>query len=365
VSTPGSVRASGPPRTPGAFCGSAEWPLIAELVDGSEVAACYLVREKKLLETKAGKKYLKLTLADRTGQIPAMVWDDAERWDARCPPDAVVGVRARVGLYQDQLQLVVTAVEPLDPATEDFERLLPASPRARSAMERELDALVASVEDPALRALLRRCTGRGHELGRLYRSHPAAMRNHHAYLGGLLEHSLSVAGACDRLVAHYATQGLPLDRDLLMTAALLHDIGKISELMALPASGYTDAGRLLGHIVIGVQLVSDEGSRVEDLSPERLLHLQHLILSHQGKPEWDSPRVPQTVEALVLHYADDLDAKLNQVRSLLERVPAGEWSQYDRGLERSFFRPPAPPGAGGEPGGPDEALELPMDLFRA
>jgi 3'-5' exoribonuclease len=351
---------------PRSFCGERyPWPLVVDLSDGLELVACYFVREKRRLETRHNKPYLKLVLGDRSGEIVAHVWDDADHWDPLCPAECVVGVRGRVALYQDRLQIKVDSLQPLHAEDEDLERLLPASTRDRAAMERELDALIASVGDSALRALLRRCVGKGSELGCGFRVHPAAKRNHHAYLCGLMEHSLSVAIACDRLAEHYTAQGFQVDRDLLVTGALLHDIGKLRELKALPANGYTTEGQLLGHIVLGIQMVAREAENVRDLPEDRLMLLEHLIASHQGKPEWDSPKVPQLVEALILHYADDLDAKLNQARSLLDGVAPGEWSAYDRSLERSLFLPPPLPGGEVEAVPPEEAVEMLIDLFRA
>ncbi len=347
-----------------AFCGG-PWPLIDRLAEGDDVTAAYVVHESRLGETKARKPYLRLLLGDRTGTIQAVVWDDADRLGSACAVESVVGVRARVGRYQEQLQLTVQSVEPLRAAPGDLEYLFPASPRPREAMEKELEALVASVADPALRDLLRRCVGKGTALGRAYRVHPAAMRKHHAYLCGLLEHSLSVATVADRLAAHYQAAGVRLDRDLLVAGALLHDIGKTRELKGFPSIGYTTEGQLLGHIVIGIQIVEREAAAVPELPAERLLLLQHLVASHQGRPEWDSPKVPQLLEALILHYSDDLDAKLNQAGTLLSGVESGGWSSYDRSLARSFFQPPtlaAAPEVEAVPA--EEAVEMLMDLFR-
>src|SRR5690606_21231966 len=176
------------------------------------------------------------------GTIDAFVWDEVDRWEPVCVADAVVGVRGRVGLFQDRLQLKVHTVDALAPEPADFELLLPVSPRPRAEMEKQLDALIGSVHDAGLHRLLRQCLGRGTELGRAYRSHPAAKRNHHAYVNGLLEHSLSVATISEALSTHYRTQGFDLDRDLLISGALLHDIGKVRELQAPPASGYTTEG---------------------------------------------------------------------------------------------------------------------------
>ena len=357
-----AVSAWSDPRT---FCGGFPWPLIGDLADGAEVTACYLVHESRRLEARNAKPYLRLLLGDRSGTIQAMVWEEVDRWEPLCPAESVVGVRGRVGSYDGRLQLTVSLVEPLRADPADLEHLLPASPRPRERMEAELEALVASVTDRGLRRLLQRCLGRGTELGRAFRAHPAAKRNHHAYLGGLLEHSVSVASTCAGLAQHYQAQGHRVDRDLLVAGALLHDLGKVRELKGRPGAGYTDEGQLLGHIVIGIQLVGREGERIADLPAERLLLLQHLIASHQGKPEWESPKSPQIVEGLLLHHADDLDAKVNQVTTLLAGVPSGEWSGYDRSLARAFFQPPEIASTDEvEPVSPDDAVELFIDLFR-
>lgn len=349
-------------RDPRAFCGRVPWTTIDELADGDDVVACYVVHECRKLQTKANQPYLRLVLGDRTGSIEAVAWDDAERWEALCAPKAVVGVRGKVSLYQERPQLRIASVEALRTGPSDLEHLLPASKRDRTLMERELDAHIASTKDAGLRALLRRCLGRESATGQAFREHPAASRNHHAYLSGLLEHTLSVAGICERLVEHYREQGVRLDRDLLIAGALLHDIGKIEELEAPPAPSYTTAGRLLGHIVLGIALVGREGAQVAALPPERLLLVQHLIASHQGRPEWDSPRVPQMFEALVLHYADDLDAKMNQAGATLAGVEPGDWSEYDRSLARAFYQPPrAGEGGSGRAGDPGDSV---IDLFR-
>ena len=267
-------------------------------------------------------------------------------------------MHGRISSFQDRLQLRIISVEILAPEISDLEYLLPASPRSREHMEKELLALISSVRDEPFRRLLRRCLGANTDLGNAFRTHPAAKKNHHAYLSGLLEHTLSVTHLCDRLVEHYGGQGVQLDRDLLITGALLHDLGKVQELKGFPAPGYTTAGQLLGHIVIGMNLVSEEAGQVPELSDDRLTLLLHLVASHQGKPEWDSPKVPQLREALMLHYADDLDAKMNQVGTLLDGVSPGEWSGYDRSLGRSFFRSePVPPA--------EKLADVAIDLFRS
>ncbi len=357
-------RAAAVRMDPRAFCGSAfPWPLVRDLADGREVTACYLVHDKQRKETKAAKPYLHLVLGDRTGTIEAKVWDDADRLDRAFDADDVVGIRGRISTYNDKLQLTVIWAERLEMADDDLEFFIPCSPRDRGEMARELDLLVNSVGDAALRTLLTRCVGKGTALGKQFRIHPAAKKNHHAYLGGLLEHSLSVAKACDRLCAHYGAQGARLDRDLLVTAALLHDIGKVRELAARRTFSYTDEGQLLGHILIGLQIVTREAEPI--LRPDKLLHLQHLIASHQGRLEWASPKEPQTLEALILHAADELDAKLNPAIALLSGVDGGGWSAYDRNMGRSLFQPPAFPEVSNvEPVAAAEVVEVVLDMFR-
>ena len=358
--------APAPARDPRAFCGAAfPWPLVKELADGRDVTACYLVHEKQRKETRSAKPYLHLILGDRTGTIEAKVWDDAERLDRLFAAEDVVGVRGRTSVYNGTIELTVTSVETLAVGDDDLEFFVPVSPRDREAMGRELDLLVQSVGDAPLRLLLERCVGRKTAVGRQFRRHPAAKKNHHAYIGGLMEHSISVAKAADRLCAHYQAQGARLDRDLLVAGALLHDVGKVRELSAARAIGYTDEGHLLGHILLGLQMVTREAESIPGFRPEALLHLQHLIASHQGRHEWASPKVPQTLEALILHYADDLDSKMNPAMALLSEVGDGEWSGYDRHLERSLFQPPAfPDAAGVEPVPAGEVVEVLIDMFR-
>lgn len=344
-----------------AFCEGVAWPLISELSEGDEVTACYLVLQAKRQRTRNDQPYLRLLLGDRSGTIDAMIWDDVDEHEHYCVATAVVGIRGTYSTYNERPQLRINTIQPLRTRPAEMERLLAASHRDPELMERELEAHIASVRDRPTRTLLRRCLGRDTASGKAFRAHPAATRNHHAYLYGLLEHTLSVASLCDRLSEHYRELGIPLDRDLLMTGALLHDIGKTIELEPSPTAAYTTPGRLLGHIVLGMQLVEREAERVEGLGEERRMLIQHLIASHQGKPEWDSPRVPQVLEAVVLHYADDLDAKINQAQTSIQDVEAGDWSDYQRGLGRSFYRPASGSGGSGAENG--DVADSVIDLF--
>jgi 3'-5' exoribonuclease len=310
------------------------WPAAATLHGGAAVNACYALVNVTTLRTRQEKPYLRLQLVDRFGPIEGRVWDGADEIAARLRPGVYVGVRGRLEIFNGERQLKVDEIGQIRVPLEDLELFLPRSRRAAAAMDDELRRTIESVRDAPLRALLERLLAAESDIGQGFRLAPAAKYNHHAYLGGLLEHSLSVAALCDKLAAHY---GDDVDRDLLVTAALLHDIGKISEIGAQAGFPYTDEGKLLGHILLGLQMVHAAGTAVPELRPERLLLVEHLVASHQGRYEWQSPREPRILEGLILHYADDLDAKVAQVAALLERTDAG-WTAYDRSFQREFLR---------------------------
>jgi 3'-5' exoribonuclease len=318
------------------------WPPTLAQADGDAVTACFSVLQVSTGRTRGDAPFLRLQLGDCYGTLDARMWENVDAVAAHCRPGAYVGVRGQLETYQDQRQLRIDELVPVRVELDDLVLFLPRSARAAAAMDAELAAFIDSVRDEALRRLLLVLLDAATETGHAFRLAPAAKLNHHAYLGGLIEHTLSVTTVCDRLADHY---GAVLDRDLLIAAALLHDIGKVREIGARAGFPYTDEGKLLGHLVIGMQMVADAARAVPALPESRLLLLQHLIASHQGRFEWHSPREPRTLEAIVLHYADDLDAKLNQAAALLDAVGGTGWSAYDRGFGRDFLKhlpPPAP-----------------------
>lgn len=337
------------------------WPPVDQLPENTRVSACFCVASKQLLRTKADKPYLRLHLCDRSGAIEGRIWDGAERIDAEVAAGAFIGVRGRVELYNGQRQFKVEEVAVLEVDNGDLDLFLPRSGRPFAVMEAELDVLIASILDEPLRLVVGRLLGEDSETGKTFRRAPAAKRNHHAYVGGLLEHSLSVAQGCDRMARHY---GHAIDRDLLVAGALLHDIGKIREIGFSGGFPYTDQGKLLGHILLGLEMVRDAARSVPELAEERLLLLLHLVASHQGRHEWQSPKIPMILEALILHYVDDLDAKMHQAQAMVAAVELG-WTPYDGSFGREFFRhrldpaegdaradagEPPPPPVGGEDG---------------
>ncbi len=323
-------------RGPREWVGAAPfpWPPVEELPGGAPVVACYCVASIQKDQTRAGKPYYRLQLSDRHGTIEARVWDPVAEIMAQVRQGGFVGVRGRLEVFNGARQVKVSEIAPVAVGVDDLELFLPRSPRDPQEMEAELQGLLASVCDAGLRALLARLLDPGSETGRVFRRAPAAKLNHHAYLAGLFEHTLSITRACALMAEHY---GPEIDRDLLIAGALLHDLGKIREIGTDAGFPYTDEGKLLGHILLGLQMVADTARAVPELSEQRLLLLQHLIASHQGRYEWQSPREPRILEALVLHYCDDLDAKMNQAAALLRTVEGG-WTAHDRGLGRELFR---------------------------
>jgi 3'-5' exoribonuclease len=310
------------------------WPPALAHADLDDVVACYSIQSVHVGRTRSDAPFLKLQLTDCYGRVEARMWDGVDAVLDLLRPGMYVGVRGRIERYQEERQLRIEEIAPLRVDLDDLVLFLPRSARGAEHMDAELGAAIASVEDDGLRALLHSLLGAGTDTGHAFRLAPAAKQNHHAYLGGLLEHTLSVVRVCDLLAGHY---GAAIDRDLLITGALLHDLGKVREIGARAGFPYTDEGKLLGHILIGLQMVSDAAATLPSLHSSRRLLLQHLIASHQGRYEWQSPREPRTIEALVLHYADDLDAKLNQAGALLDAVPFG-WTAYDRSFARDFLK---------------------------
>jgi 3'-5' exoribonuclease len=272
---------------------------------------------------------LHLVLADARERIEARL-DDAGLADW-VRPGIYVGVRGNVDAGRGLV--VLHDIAPVRVTLDELPLFLPGSSRELAEMDVDLAAAIASVEDPRLRALLDTILAPESEAGQGFRLAPAATRNHHAHLGGLLEHTLSVAAICHHLALHY---GDAIDRDLLMTGALLHDVGKVREIGAQAGFPYTDEGRLLGHILLGLRMVRSAAARLE-IPADRLLLLEHLIASHQGRYEWQSPREPRILEGLILHYADDLDAKMAMAQTAMTGVDSG-WSERDRVQNREWLR---------------------------
>jgi 3'-5' exoribonuclease len=309
---------------------------VSELVAGSTVDEVFLLAERNLAHKKDGNPFLNLTLADRSGQVKGVLWDQVERIAATVAEGDFVQVRGLVGEYRNSLQLVVKDMvripaERVDPA--DF---LATTTRDVVKMLDRLKEMTGRMQSPHLKALFEAFWEDGAFVAAYCRA-PAAKRMHHAYIGGLLEHTLSMAVLAELIAGHYSG----VDRDLLLAGVILHDVGKIRELDCANRIDYSDEGRLLSHIVIGLSILDDVLRRIPQFPQAQAQLLRHMIVSHHGAREFGSPEPPKTIEAVLLHYIDEMDSRVNSIRDYLAQdLAEGSWTPYHRLLERHFYKGP-------------------------
>jgi len=317
---------------------------VESLKEGAKVEEVFLVTSKSVGNARNGA-YIRLRLGDRTGQIDAMKWNASEAEIARFDEGDYVLVRGTVGTYNDNLQLTADSVkrfgDPVDPA--DFIR---SSPRDPEQMMTEFEGLISQVTQPHLSRLLSDVFNDPQTRGKFMQA-PAAKSVHHAYIGGLLEHTLNVVRSCSVLADLYPI----VDRDLLLAGAALHDIGKLDEFTWSGAINYSDSGHLVGHIVGGAMLAARTAESIPGFDPLLSLALQHMILSHHGTKEWGSPKQPKSLEAVMLHAADDLDAKTAILAQAIEESSdSGAFTKRHYLLDRPIFKGlPRQADAAGEP----------------
>jgi len=308
---------------------------VKDIKEGEPVRDLFLVGNKAQLSSNSGKPYLTLTLRDRTGQFEGRVWDRAEEIGKRFERDDIVEVSGSAILYHARLQLTVQDVQKVAGEKPDLADFLPVAKQGIEPLWKKLRELVAGVADADLRKLLDAVfpDPPGTDMARRFRQAPGGKRMHHDYIGGLLEHTVSVAEVCRFLSTHY--EGV--DGDLIVAGALLHDIGKVEELSYEGTFDYTDEGRLLGHLYMGAEWVSRECGKAGIPSAKAML-LKHIILSHHGELEYGSPKRPKTLEAVRLHFAENMDAKANAFAGAMEDLPEGaRWTEYNRMFERYLF----------------------------
>ncbi len=310
---------------------------IADLADGQAVASLFLVREKEVrTSARTGKSWLELNLADRSGTIAAKMWDNFEGVARTFESDDVVRVRGRVKLYNNQKELTLDQVVPAAEREYDLADFLPHTKYDIERLYASLKAAIAGMKNPWLKQLLTNVVDDPSIAPRIKRA-PAAMTMHHAYIGGLLEHVVSLIGLASAITAHYPE----LDPDLLLAGVVLHDVGKIDELRYARGIDYSDEGRLLGHIMIGVRLVQEKIRAVPDFPAPLATLVEHMILSHHGSHEFGSPSLPQVQEAVALHFIDDIDSKMAGIRATLESASAdggaGNWTERNPSLRRALL----------------------------
>jgi 3'-5' exoribonuclease len=306
---------------------------VKDIKRDDRVRGDYLVKGKRMGLTKKGEPFLSLTLADRSGEIEAKVWERAEALSSGFAEGDILTVEGLAGSYRDQVQITLSNLtisrDEADPAL-----FWEASSKDIGQMLAALREVLRNIKNAHLKALVGRFFSDREFLAR-FKTAPAAKNFHHCYVGGLLEHTLSVCEMATSVLTHYPE----LDRGLLLTGAFLHDIGKIKELKFDHQIEYTDEGRLVGHIVLGVEMVAEKQAKLRDFPPELAMRLKHLILSHHGQFEFGSPKRPKFLEAFALHLIDDLDAKMNGLSRFMakDRQP-GAWTEFNRLFERYFLK---------------------------
>jgi 3'-5' exoribonuclease len=312
---------------------------VQDLADGESLDEIYLVSDKQLRANRQGNLFLQLELRDRTGAISARFWNATESQFKSFEAGEFLRIKGKVQLFQGSLQILFNAFEKVSRQQVDLHEFLPQTEKDVSRLFERLRTLLR-LENPHLRALVE-CFLMDDEFTRGFCQAPAGIRNHHAYIGGLLEHVVNILETADRILPLYPD----VNRDILLMGVFLHDIGKVRELSYEHVFGYTDEGQLIGHITIGVEMLTEKIAKTPDLTGEPFptelaLRLKHMILSHHGTYEFGSPRLPMTPEAIALHHLDNLDAKIHtfarEIRD--DRQGTSSWTPYNNHTGRRLFK---------------------------
>jgi 3'-5' exoribonuclease len=329
------------------------------------ITSSFVVVSKQIKPKKSGEPYLALTLGDRSGQLEAKMWDNVEEVLTAFEQDDFLKVKGLVNKYKNRFQLTVHKLRKLGETEIEFSDYLPKTTKNIAELWQTLADFVASFQNPHLKSLVEAFLS-DPEIAAAYRNAPAAKTLHHAYIGGLLDHVVSLFRSCDLVCGNYPQ----VNRDLLLTGAFLHDIGKIHELAYNRSFSYTTRGQLLGHMIIELEMLQAKLVLVPDFPPELKTLLEHLIISHHGEYEFGSPKLPMFPEALLLHYMDDLDSKMEAMRAHFEREADLEspWTSYNASLGRPLLNSAkylAPKNASApEDSSPTAEVETEMDAER-
>lgn len=310
---------------------------IETLREGERIQEVYLCKQKSTAMTKTGKEYENVILQDKTGQLDAKIWDPGSMGIDDFEALDYVEVNGDVTIFNNQMQLSIKRARKVSGDSVEPSNYLPCTDKNIDEMLTELLKFVASVNNSYYKQLLTALFVDNGEFVEAFKKHSAAKSVHHGFIGGLLEHTLSVTRLCD----FYTKQYDLLNRDLLITAAICHDIGKVYELSDFPVNDYTDAGQLLGHIVMGSEMVSKVIATIPGFPQKQANELKHCILSHHGELEYGSPKKPALIEALALNFADNTDAKMETMKELLNSsnvTGSDQWLGYNRLLETNVRR---------------------------
>lgn len=313
---------------------------VKDLANGDSVEEVFLVAEKQLRANKNGNLYLQIDLRDKTGTVSSRMWNADESLFNSFDVNDFLHVRGKSQLYQGTMQLILNDFQVIEPDRVEVQDFLPHTPQDTDRLLKRLREIMLGLANPHLRALAEVFL-MDDDIVRKFTAAPAGVKNHHAYVGGLLEHVVNLLEVADRIAPLYPQ----LDRDVLIAGVFLHDLGKIDELSYQKAFTYSDEGQLVGHLVIGVEYLTRKAAESEKLSGEPfphelLLRLKHMILSHHGSYEFGSPKLPMTLEAVALNLIDNLDAKIasfhDQIRD--DRDPNSSWTQYNPSIGRKLFK---------------------------
>ena len=309
---------------------------LQDIKQGDKIASSFLVAEKSMAFSQKGSAYLNVRLKDKSGETDGKVWDNAVEWDRTFKKGDIIYIEGRALSYRNSLQISIVTIKPCVPEDLDPADYLPVSKMDTAAMFQDILVYIDTISSEPIKKLLG-AFFHDDKTAELFRRAPAAKGFHHIYLGGLLEHTLSVVRLLDGAAAHYPH----LNRDLLIAGGMLHDIGKIYEFSYDSLVSYSDEGRMIGHLVMGVEMINKKIEAIPDFPLQTALELRHIILSHHGEFEYGSPKRPKTMEALVIHFMDDLDAKLNAFQSFVAADAANadsDWTTYNRFFERYLYK---------------------------
>ena len=307
---------------------------IKEIKAGDAVDDLFVLVNKHLAQKRDGNNFLNVTLTDKTGNLKGVVWDNVDKIAARIKSGDFVRTQGQISEYKGALQFVIKDMDMCPVESVDRSDFLPKTQRDIEKMFARMKKITASMETEYLRELFE-AFWHDEEFVRQFKNTPAAKHMHHAYIGGLLEHTLSMALLVDKVASHYGG----IDRDLLLAGAILHDIGKIREFEYSSKIDYSDEGRLINHLVIGIQLIEEKLHELKDFPEEAAILLKHMIVSHHGAREFGSPEPPKTIEAVLLNYIDEMDSKVNGIRDYMSAEDPNEtWTSYHRLLGRHFYK---------------------------
>jgi 3'-5' exoribonuclease len=309
--------------------------LVKDLGPNEEVSQIFLVKFKQLRTARSGSLFIHCELADKTGAITARMWNASRAIYDTFEENALALVRGTTELYQSNLQLIIESIRPVRPEEADISDFLPVTTKNVDELLERIKGIVQTMENVHLKALLEAFLADETFVEKLKKA-PAAVEYHHAFIGGLIEHTTSILEMGTLAAEHYPE----LNRDVLLTGIFLHDIGKVDELAYDTGFSYTNQGGLIGHLVGGVLMLEEKARVVPDFPEELLNILRHIILSHHGVYEYGSPKLPMTTEAMAVHHLDNLDAKINAFNRIITSHPheKEKWTEWSKMFERRLYR---------------------------